>query len=166
MSFTFIHVSHNVCYRSPIIFIILNFSETHTNEKPQRCSDCDLCFTHSDYLSEHRKEKHPNTDTNILSSAKRLKASNGTPSRSSSIIVMNTSNGSMNSSITPKMEGMAAYTPTRGRRPATPATTAEFKCTFPDCGFVTSSQEKLDFHVKAHTNTKYKCVCSFISFHF
>lgn len=33
----------------------------------------------------------------------------------------------------------------------------EFKCTFADCEFTTTSMDKLNFHISAHTNTRYKC---------
>ncbi|XP_054164448.1 zinc finger protein 23-like [Oppia nitens] len=34
---------------------------------------------------------------------------------------------------------------------------SNFTCDFPDCDFKTTSREKLEFHVNAHTKSKYKC---------
>ncbi|CAG2107903.1 unnamed protein product [Medioppia subpectinata] len=151
--------------------------ETHTNEKPQKCPNCEYSFTHSDYLSEHQRDKH--ADELIASANKKVKVTTITPNTNrSAIVVVSSSNGAMTSetasavaSITGgiKTEGSGdmigtPYTPMRGRRPAMTPQNVEFKCTFPDCGFVTNSQEKLDFHVKAHTNTKYKCpYCPYVS---
>lgn len=151
--------------------------EVHTNEKPQKCPNCEYSFTHSDYLGEHQREKHAD-ELSANSAAKKLKMT-PTPNRSA-VVVVSSSNGAMTAetasavaSITGavKQEGyhhpseMASpYAPVRGRRPTMPPQSVEFKCTFPDCGFVTNSQEKLDFHVKAHTNTKYKCpYCPYVS---
>jgi hypothetical protein len=140
--------------------------ETHTNEKPQKCPNCEYSFTHCDYLSEHQREKHADELSAHNSANKKLKV---TPTANrSAVVVVSSSNGSMSAetasavaSITGsvKQEGASElmgtpYTPVRGRRPAMAPANVEFKCTFPDCGFVTNSQEKLDFHVKAHTNTK------------
>jgi hypothetical protein len=117
-------------------------------------------------LSEHQREKHADELSAHNSANKKLKV---TPTANrSAVVVVSSSNGSMNAetasavaSITGavKQEGASElmgtpYTPVRGRRPAMAPANVEFKCTFPDCGFVTNSQEKLDFHVKAHTNTK------------
>ena len=33
----------------------------------------------------------------------------------------------------------------------------EFKCTYIDCGFATNTKDRLDFHISAHKNSKYKC---------
>ena len=88
-----------------------------------------------------------------------------TPSRSA-VVVVSSSNGAMNAETASAVASIGGviktedshiaspYTPVRGRRPTMAPQNVEFKCTFPDCGFVTNSQEKLDFHVKAHTNTK------------
>ncbi|XP_054164498.1 zinc finger protein 407-like [Oppia nitens] len=150
--------------------------EIHTNEKPQKCPNCEYSFTHADYLSEHQKEKH--ADELLASNNKKPRMTTITPNANrSAVVVVSSSNGAMNtetalavSSITGIKTETGAdmigtpYTPVRGRRPIITPQNIEFKCTFPDCGFVTNSQEKLDFHVKAHTNTKYKCpYCPYVS---
>jgi len=33
----------------------------------------------------------------------------------------------------------------------------EFKCTYSECGFATNTKERLEFHISAHKNSKYKC---------
>ena len=33
----------------------------------------------------------------------------------------------------------------------------EFKCTYAQCGFSTNTKERLEFHLSAHKNSKYKC---------
>ncbi|CAG2111512.1 unnamed protein product [Medioppia subpectinata] len=33
----------------------------------------------------------------------------------------------------------------------------EFKCAYSDCGFATNTKERLEFHLSAHKNSKYKC---------
>lgn len=37
------------------------------------------------------------------------------------------------------------------------ASQPEHECTFADCDFKTTSKDKLNFHVSAHTNSKFKC---------
>lgn len=143
------------------------FSEVHTNEKPHKCPECEYSFTHVDYLSEHRREKHANELSSHLANKKLKATPQSNLNRSSAIVVVSSNGQGMTSetasavaSITQKSavditDNSVSYTPVRGRKPvlAQPVPT-EFKCSFPDCGFVTNSQEKLDFHVKAHTNTK------------
>ncbi|CAG2120173.1 unnamed protein product, partial [Medioppia subpectinata] len=34
---------------------------------------------------------------------------------------------------------------------------SNFSCDFPDCDFKTNSKDKLQFHISAHTNSKFKC---------
>ena len=138
-------------------------SETHTNEKPQKCPNCEYSFTHSDYLSEHQRDKHSDELSNNPNNKKsRISV---TPNRSA-VVVVSSSNGAMTAETASAVASIGGviksedshmpspYTPVRGRRPTMTPQNVEFKCTFPDCGFITNSQEKLDFHVKAHTNTK------------
>ncbi|CAG2162958.1 unnamed protein product [Oppiella nova] len=37
------------------------------------------------------------------------------------------------------------------------------KCSFPHCSFTTNNKQKLEFHISAHTNSKYKCpYCAYV----
>ncbi|CAG2181841.1 unnamed protein product, partial [Oppiella nova] len=113
----------------------------------------------------------------MASANKKAKVTTITPTTNRSAVVVVSSNGAMTTETASAVASITGgvvksesdmmgtpYTPIRGRRPAMTPQNVEFKCTFPDCGFVTNSQEKLDFHVKAHTNTKYKCpYCPYVS---
>ncbi|CAG2180998.1 unnamed protein product, partial [Oppiella nova] len=67
--------------------------ETHTNEKPQKCPNCEYSFTHSDYLSEHQREKH--ADEMMASANKKAKVTTITPTTNRSAVVVVSSNGAM-----------------------------------------------------------------------
>lgn len=114
-------------------------------------------------MSEHQRDKH--ADELSANAANKKPRMTSTPNRSA-VVVVSSSNGSMTAETASAVASIGGviksedshisspYTPIRGRRPTMTPQNVEFKCTFPDCGFVTNSQEKLDFHVKAHTNTK------------
>ncbi|CAG2164607.1 unnamed protein product [Oppiella nova] len=66
--------------------------------------------------------------------------------------------------VPPKPSNSMPYKlPTTGRVGQSAAQSTNFSCEFPDCEFKTTSKDKLQFHVNAHINSKYKCpYCAYV----
>ncbi|KAI2806688.1 hypothetical protein BLOT_008645 [Blomia tropicalis] len=160
---------------------VLSSTDTHTNEKPLPCQHCEYSFTHRSYLEDHIRTKHGKLQLSSKMSNQIRVDSNGNPlakdvpwnttsmanaTTAKSKQLNNVKSNSIQSQITIKTPSIQSLTKTSNRsRPiGTKQSGNELKCTFLDCNFETTSQDKLDFHMKAHINTKYKCpYCPYVS---
>lgn len=143
--------------------------EVHTNEKPIKCPYCEFSFTHQDFLNEHKNEKHVNSIVEMAANS--VKRGRQPYQRPSLIVVDKTGRKSDNETAAAiasigggKVDTTGMVMGTSRGRPLSMESSQSFKCCFSDCGFTANSQEKLDFHVNAHINTKYKCpYCLYVS---
>ena len=137
--------------------------QNHTKEKAYKCTDCDIFFTHIDYLKTHHKHEHERQKSTrnralpgyeipkepLITAVYKPSATRGTQTIVLSSGVPDVSTGGSNGSS-------FAYSP---------QVMADdmLRCAFPHCSFTTNNKQKLEFHISAHTNSKYK-VCSHQSF--
>lgn len=190
----------------------------HSSEQPHKCPICLLYFTHSDYLAEHKLDKHKMgvIDSPGVSSG-RGRGRGGRTANSQSRTNSKNSSKSLISSPVPtkqsviqtpygavKQESGTASTPgnsgpnsgsadTSGNKrkaedspdiicisenpskqmsvqKTTTITIAkdddELSCSYPGCGFTAPSRDRLQFHMSAHTMSKYKCPYCAYGIHF
>lgn len=170
---------------------------------------CLLYFTHSEYLSEHKLDKHkmgvidsPANNSGrgrgrggrVSTSQSRANNKCGAKSTISSTpqkpmmqtpypSVKQETTNDLNSGQTPNSDGMTGKrkadspdiicisetTPVKQMaiQKTTTITVAkdddELKCTYPGCGFTAPSRDRLQFHMSAHTMSKYKCpYCAYV----
>ncbi|XP_054164794.1 zinc finger protein 407-like [Oppia nitens] len=155
----------------------------HTNEQPHHCTECDLFFTHYDYLTEHQRDKHnktkkrstapkndgkysnkKNKNSPLVSSPGSSSAWNSLETIISSTIgtfdeIANIPDVNSTQQITTINRCQTTVNPVvlKPAPIAVEKSDGEYKCTFSECGFATNTKERLDFHMSAHKNSKYKC---------
>lgn len=190
----------------------------HSSEQPHKCPICLLYFTHSDYLAEHKLDKHKmgvidspgvssgrgrgrggrgSNSQSRVNNRNTPKASVISPVSKASVIQtaygpvkieamtsQTNSNSGQNSSQPTGSDGTATKrkvedspdiicisetTPAKQMsvQKTTTITIAkdddELSCTYPGCGFTAPSRDRLQFHMSAHTMSKYKCpYCAYV----
>lgn len=139
--------------------------QNHTKEKAYKCIDCDIFFTHIDYLKTHQKHEHERQRNTRLKNTSGYeinqtlitsvyKPSNNRGTQTVLLSVIGSSGDvSTTSGITNNSNNSYVYSPQL-------MADEQLKCSFPHCSFTTNNRQKLEFHISAHTNSKYK-VCLF-----
>ena len=143
--------------------------ENHTKEKAYKCNECDIFFTHIDYLKLHHKHEHERNKPNrfrssgyelpkepLITSIYKPNASRGTQTVllsgvSGATVLADVPTTSVGNSCSNNGNSGYSYSPQL-------MSSDMLKCSFPLCSFTTNNRQKLSFHISAHTNSKYKVI--------
>ncbi|XP_054164500.1 transcriptional repressor CTCFL-like [Oppia nitens] len=148
--------------------------QNHTKEMAYKCNECDIYFTHIDYLRTHHKHEHERSKTNRLKTTITISGYEIPKDPLITTVYKPTANRGTQT-VMFSANGTPIETPTAGTSSGTPSTPTIYayspqvmadevlKCSFPHCSFTTNNKQKLEFHLSAHTNSKYKCpYCAYV----